>query len=149
MQESKRSTRKFLIDTNLFVAAVFKIPKVTKSLELLLRILKDESIELVGNEFLFYEFMRYAERFRSVTALLLLKGLVDKMEIVEVRGENVSKCKPHFPRTEVKDIMHAATCLQTDAVLITNNYRHFKKIADSGIIEVWSIHAAMRHFIKS
>ena len=39
--------------------------------------------------------------------------------------------------------MHAATCLQAKAVLITND-RDFDRIKESGIIEVWSIREAIR-----
>ena len=39
--------------------------------------------------------------------------------------------------------MHAATCLQAKAVLITND-RDFDGIKESGVIEVWSISEAIR-----
>ena len=43
------------------------------------------------------------------------------------------------------DIYHAATCLQEGAVLITND-RHFDRINDEKIIEVWSISEAIEEF---
>ena len=39
--------------------------------------------------------------------------------------------------------MHAATCLQAKAVLITND-RDFDGIKESGVIEVWSISEAIK-----
>jgi len=54
-------------------------------------------------------------------------------------------CKPYFPEEELIDIYHAATCLQEGAVVITND-RHFDKINDEKIIEVWSISKAIDEF---
>jgi predicted nucleic acid-binding protein len=48
--------------------------------------------------------------------------------------------------TEMSDIVHAATCLYADAVLITND-RHFDKIKKAGIIEVWSNAKAIKRLL--
>jgi predicted nucleic acid-binding protein len=41
------------------------------------------------------------------------------------------------------DVLHAASCLQSKAVLITND-RDFDRIKESGVIEVWNISEAIR-----
>ena len=73
----------------------------------------------------------------------ILKKLVDKTEVVDVNEKFLRICKPYFPEEEVIDIYHAATCLKTGAVIITND-RHFDKINDERIIEVWSISKAIK-----
>ena len=75
----------------------------------------------------------------------ILKKLVDKTEVVDVNEKFLRICKPYFPEEEVIDIYHAATCLKTGAVIITND-RHFDKINDEKMIEVWSISKAIKEF---
>src|SRR2546428_9801599 len=64
-------------------------------------------------------------------------------EVAGIGGQAVARCRPHIPERESADIMHAATCLQAKAVLITND-RDFDGIKESGVIEVWSISEAIR-----
>ena len=40
--------------------------------------------------------------------------------------EEIDACAPFFPESELSDIIHAATCLYADAILITNDH-HFIK----------------------
>ena len=44
------------------------------------------------------------------------------------------------------DVVHAATCLHTGAVLISND-AHFDGIKEVGIIEVWSITDAIKKLL--
>ncbi|OPY47221.1 MAG: hypothetical protein A4E46_00565 [Methanosaeta sp. PtaU1.Bin016] len=44
------------------------------------------------------------------------------------------------------DTVHAATCLHTGAVLISND-AHFDRINDAGIIEVWKISEAIKRIL--
>jgi len=44
------------------------------------------------------------------------------------------------------DIVHAATCLQENSILITND-KHFDKISRNKIIEVWSINRAVENLL--
>jgi len=46
------------------------------------------------------------------------------------------------------DVVHAATCLQYDAVLISK-YKHFDKINYMKIIEVWKISEALEKLSKA
>ncbi|MDD2251669.1 MAG: hypothetical protein PHQ10_01720 [Dehalococcoidales bacterium] len=52
-----------------------------------------------------------------------------------------------FPESELSDIVHAATCLYTDAILITND-AHFNKIKQAEIIEVWSNTKAIKRLLE-
>lgn len=54
-------------------------------------------------------------------------------------------CKSYFPEDQLIDIYHVVTCLQEVAVLIMND-RHFDRINDEKIIEVWSISKAVEKF---
>lgn len=53
-----------------------------------------------------------------------------------------------MPKEEAADMVHAATCLQAGAVLITND-GDFEKIRDEQIIKVWSISDAIRQILFS
>lgn len=68
--------------------------------------------------------------------------------IVNPSEEFVSDCKQYFPKNEMADVVHAATCLQFDAVLISND-KHFDKIREMKIIEVWKITEAIEKLIKT
>jgi predicted nucleic acid-binding protein len=54
-----------------------------------------------------------------------------------LEGE-ISRCVPFFKEANLADMIHAATCLASEAILITND-RHFDRIKRVGLIEVWSI----------
>lgn len=95
-----KSTQRFLVDTNLFIAAV---KKWTRSTDLLVKI--DNPSE-----------------------------------------DNVIKCKKFFPENAIADVVHAATCLQSGAVLITND-KHFNEIRNRKIIEVWKISEAIKRLL--
>ncbi|WP_297504536.1 PIN domain-containing protein, partial [Thermococcus sp.] len=68
-------------------------------------------------------------------------------EIVNPSREEVLRLLPYFPPTQIADAVHAATCMKTGAVLITND-RHFEKVAEEGLIEVWSISEAIRRILR-
>lgn len=153
MSESGRkgAVRRFVVDANVFVAAIKpfskrsrKPPADTGSLALLIRLITDSELELFGDLSLFDEYERLAEELHSETSALILGQLTGKMrEVTEVGEEAVARCRPYLPEGEAADIMHAAACLQSSAVLVTND-RDFDKIKESGIIEVWSISEAIR-----
>ncbi len=138
MQE--KCTR-FLIDSNLFIAAVKG--RWTKSSELL-SILLDSSIELVANKALLSEYEKYA---MELGAEYIFDYLKSRLILIDQSDEEVELCKPFFPDNQAADIVHAATCLHAKAVLISND-RHFEKIGKAGIIEVWTISEAIRKLIK-
>lgn len=146
MKNSKKDTSMFLLDTNVFIAAIKASKKDTKTLQLILVMIENEDIRLVGDEYLVEEFVRYAEEFKSETASAILGALLDKMEFVHV-GENLIKiCKDYIKTPNLADIIHAAACLKSDAILISND-KHFNKIRDKGIIKVWSTSRAIRELL--
>jgi len=110
----------------------------------LMRLITDTELELFGNLWLFDEYKRLAEELSSETSDLILGQLTGKMrEVTGIGDQAVARCRPYIPEREAADIMHAATCFQAKAVLITND-RDFDEIRESGVIEVWSISEAIR-----
>ena len=141
-KKSEKSIRQFLIDTNLYIAAIKNPKKETSSLKLLLELINNTTIEFIGNEFLIMEMEKYAEIFESKRGKEIFRKLIGKNKVVDVDEKFLRLCKPYLPKDELIDVYHAATCLQEDAILITND-KHFDKIKDNKIIEVWSISKAI------
>ena len=148
----KTDPRRFVVDTNVFVAAIKpfsksgrkKLSDNTSSLALLLRPNNDDDLELFSNRWLLDEYKRLGEELSSDTSELILGQLTTKMlEVAEPEKEMIARCRQHIPEREAADILHAATALQSKAVLITND-RDFDRIKESGVIEVWSISKAIR-----
>lgn len=153
MSEPGRSARRFVVDTNVFVAAIKSFSKPiqrssedTKTLSLLIKLITNEQLELVGHLRLVDEYKRLGEELGSETSDLILGQLIGKVKIVVVEEKALRRCKRYLPKGESADVIHAATCLQADAVLITND-RDFDKISQSGMIEVWSISEAIRRLV--
>ena len=130
-----------MIDTNVFIAAVKK--GWTDTTELLLHLLSSGRYRLIANDVLLAEYRKYAER---LSAMDFYEFLVRRVDVVNPRPEDVQKVLPYFPKDQIADAVHAATCLITGAVLITND-RHFEKISRVGLIEVWSITKAIKKLI--
>jgi predicted nucleic acid-binding protein len=146
MKRSGRDIRTFLLDTNVFVSAIKEPAKQTSTLKLIIKIVNDPALKLVGNYLLAHEMLRYAELLKSETASTLIAVLLSKMEIVRVAKNYRKVCKAYIKTPDLSDIMHAATCLQTGAVLITND-RHFDRIRDEGIVDVWSVSKSIRNLL--
>ncbi len=72
---------------------------------------------------------------------------LSKMKIIKVQKNHLKICRPYIKTQDKSDILHAATCLQMDAVL-TSNDRHFDRIPDEGIIEVWSTTKAIKESLS-
>lgn len=144
-KKSRKNIRRFLVDTNLFIAAIKNPKKETASLRLLFELIDNININIIGNEFLIMELKKYTQVFESKRGKEILQKLMDKTEVVDVDEKFLRHCKSYIPEDELIDIYHAATCLQTGAVLITND-KHFDKIRDEKIIEVWSISKAIEEF---
>lgn len=144
-KKSEKSTHQFLVDTNLLIASIKNPKKETTSLKLLLELIEDANIKLIGNEFLIMEMQKYSQVFESERGKEILQKLIDKTKVVDVNERFLRTCKSYFPKDELIDVYHAATCLQERAILITND-RHFNEINDEKIIEVWSISKAIDEF---
>src|SRR3972149_544320 len=132
MKRLRKNMQQFLVDANVFVAAVKNPEKKARTLDLILELISNEDIHLVGNDLLLLEFERYSEKFKSETASYLLKRLRDKMTVVELGENHIKNCSKYFPKNEIVDIVHAATCHQENSILITND-KHFDKISDDKI----------------
>ncbi len=135
----ERCTR-FLIDSNLFIAAVKN--GWTKSSELLSALLGG-SAELVANKALLAEYEKYAQQLEAEYIFLYLKS---RIILISVSDEEIQRCKLFFPESQFSDAVHAATCLQSGALLITND-KHFDKIKGDGLIRVWTISEAIRNLL--
>jgi predicted nucleic acid-binding protein len=145
MKKLRKNIPKCFLDTNVFIAAIKHPDKETRTLQLILKIIESDDIGLIGDEFLIEEMVRYAEEFKSETASWILSALITKMDIVEASDNFIKICKSYIKTPDLADIIHAAVCLKTDAVLITND-THFNKIRDDGIIEVWNITRTIDEF---
>lgn len=138
----RRSIQKFLVDTNLFIAA---IKKWASSTDLLIYLLTDPEIELISNDVLLGEYSKFALELGASEFFELIQSVVI---IVNPSEEYVSECKQYFPKNEMADAVHAATCLQSNAILISND-KHFDKIKEMKIIEVWKISETIKKLLKA
>ena len=146
MSGSGRNTQTFLIDTNVLVAAIRNPDEEKKTFQLIVRLIERDDIRLVGNHHLVIEMYNYALEFRSVAALELLESLIAKIEVLQV-GKNLKRvCKDYFDTPRKADVLHAATCLKADAILITND-KDFDRIRDEGIIKAWSTSEAIEKLL--
>ncbi len=142
---SARDTQTFLLDTNVFVSAIKRPGRETAALGLILHLIESEDVELVGNDLLAEEMVRYAEEFRSETASWLIGALLKKTRFVQVKRSFHAACRRYIRTPDPADLLHAATCLQESAVLISND-KHFSRIAEAGIVEVWTVAKAVSFF---
>ena len=146
MKQLKRDTQQFLVDANVFIAAIKNPKKEPRSLDLIIELIENKKIRLVGNDLLLLEFGKYSEKFKSETASHLLKKLKDKIKVVDVKEDSIKISRKYIPKAEIVDIIHAATCIQEGSILITND-RHFDKISRNGVIEVWNITKAIENLL--
>jgi len=148
MRRQRPATQTFLLDTNVFISALKEPRRQTDTLRLILKIIEEPGIGLVGNDLLAEEMIRYAELLGSETAALLLHALVAKMEIPRTQENFRRVCIRYIDTPDKADVLHAATCLQTNATLITNDH-HFNRIRDQGIIRVWNTREAIRRLLRA
>ncbi len=135
-----------LLDTNVCVSAVKKPLKETETFRLIIHLLEDEGFSLVGSDILALELLRYAEQFPSATAATLATAMLEKMSIVRVEERFIVACSPYFPPSSLADCLHAATCLQTGAVFVSND-RDFDKIRKAGLVDVLTTSEAIRRWL--
>ena len=131
---------KFLIDANLFVAAVKS--GQTRSTDLLVELIEGPW-DLVADEILILEYERCSSKFGAHAFFRLIRR---KVVVIEQSEEDILKCKSFFPPGSGADVIHAATCLHAEAILISND-AHFNRIKEAGIIDVWSIKDAIKELL--
>ena len=132
-----RRDSRFLLDNNLIIAAIKTGWK--RSTDLLFTIFLSDASIFVNKELLFLNKL-YINEILGLPHLFLL--IQRRSILVDPSIDALLACRKFFPESEFADIVHAATCLETGAVLISND-AHFDKIKDSGLIEVWSISEAI------
>ena len=137
-----------MLDSNVFIAAIKNPRKQTTTLRLLVKIVENPDITLVADELLLDEMLRYAELLKSQTAAIIVAALLTKTTMVKVPRNYRKICKTYIETPDRADILHAGTCLQTGAILITNDH-HFDRIRKKGIIKVWSIAEAIERLLAS
>jgi len=143
--------KRFLLDTNVFIAA-FK-SGYTKTTHLILKLLSDPDIELVVNSILLEEYKSWLNKLSSrlpyikEQAEILYALIISKAVLIEPDRNHIEQCKPFIPEGEYADLYHAATCLKANATLITND-KDFNRIAETDIIKVWSVTRAIRELLK-
>lgn len=135
---------RILLDNNIYVAAIHDPVRETASLGLIIKIIQSKDIKLIGNKYLLEEMSRYSEAFPSPTALMLLRALIAKIIVVDVEPRYVKLCMNYMDSSSPVDIIHAAPCLQTDSILVTND-KHFDRIKQEKIITVWNIKEALEN----
>ena len=138
-------TARVLLDTNAFVSAIKHPVRETKTLRLIATLLARDNIQLVGNDLLAREYLRYAQLFPSPTASALAAAILETMEVVRVEPRFLSACQPYFRPGSIADCVHAATCLQTGAVLVSND-KDFDPIRKARVIEVYPVSGALRRW---
>jgi predicted nucleic acid-binding protein len=131
-----------LLDNNIYVVAIHDPVREIASLKLIIKIIQNKQIKLIGNKFLLEEMSRYSEAFPSPTALMLLRALIVKMEIVNMEERYIKLCLHSTDSSYPFDIVHIASCLQTDSILVTND-RHFDRLKQEKIIPVWNTKEAL------
>ncbi|MCW4013876.1 MAG: PIN domain-containing protein [Candidatus Bathyarchaeota archaeon] len=135
-----------LLDNNIYVAAIHDPVRETASLKLIIEIIQNKQIKLIGNKYLLEEMSRYSEVFPSPTALMLLRALIAKMEVIHVEERFIKLCLNYMDSSYPVDVVHAASCLQTDSILITND-RHFDRLKQEKIIKVWNTGEAIENLV--
>ena len=138
-------TPAILLDTNVFVSAVKSVPRVTDSLRLIVHF-PAANVRLVGNELLAGEYLLYAQLLPSPTATALAASILGSLEIIRVEERFVLACTPYFGGRKRKDCVHAATCLQLGATLVSNDH-DFDAIDRAGVIRRMTIGEAVRHWL--
>jgi hypothetical protein len=86
---------------------------------------------------------KYAQQLDAQCVFFYMKS---RIILTDQSEDEVQRCKPFFPESQASDVVHAATCLHTAAVLITND-KHFDKIRDADLIRVWSISEAIKNLL--
>jgi len=114
-------------------------------LRLIATLLARDIIKLAGNDLLAREYVRYAQLFPSPTASALAAAILETMEVVHEEPRFLSACQPYFRPGSIADCVHAATCLQTGAVLVSND-KDFDPVGKAKVIEVYPVSEALRRW---
>ena len=142
--------KRFLLDTNVFIAA-FK-SGYTKTTQLILKLLSDPNVELIANSVLLEEYRSWLTKLSSKLphikehAEILYLLITQKAVLVEPDPEHIERCKPFIPEGEYADLYHAASSLKAGATVITND-KDFNKIGEVGLVKVLTISEAIKELL--
>lgn len=142
--------KSFMVDTNVFIAA-FKSGYTTTT-KLLQKLLSDPNVNLVVDDILLKEYEKWFEILAlkipeiKEQAKLLFSIIKAKAKLQIPDRESIERVKPYLPEGELADIYHAATCLKTNSILITND-KDFQDLQKAGIIKIWSISDAIKEIL--
>lgn len=90
-------------------------------------------------------YRKYANEFGGFGQILFYR-LQQKVEVLELLDDDIARCQPFFPEGQEADVLHAATCLGAGGILISND-KHFERISNAGIVEVWTTSEAIKRII--
>lgn len=133
-----------LLDTNVYIAAIRTPRRPTDSLRLVVRLLEGDFL-LVGDDLLAAEYLRYAQVFPSPLSVSLASAILDRMDVIAVEDRFVRACAAYFRPTDLADMVHAATCLQTGATLVSND-KDFDPLARAKLIRRLTVAEAIRRW---
>ena len=133
-----------LLDANVYIAAIRTPRKATDSLRLIVQMLEGD-VPLVGNDLLTMEYLRYAEIFPSPLSVSLSSAILERTDIIAVEDRFVRTCAAYFRPTDLADIVHAATCLQAGAILVSND-KDLDRIARAKVIDRLTVTEAIRRW---
>ncbi len=145
---AQRERTRVLFDTNVFVAAVKDPRRETSTFRLIVALLQREDVELVGDDILAEEYLRYAQAFPSPTAAALAAAIIRRMDIVSIDERFLAACRPYVPEAAAADLVHASACLKTGAILVSSD-RHFESIRKAGLVSVMRTTVAIREWASS
>ncbi len=133
----------FLIDTNVFISS-FK-SDTAKSKEVFIELIQNDKYNLISNEILIEEYKKYSKMLgpKSEEFFAILK---DNSSIVKPEEFHIKKCKHYFNENSYSDVIHAATALKNNPVIITND-KDFNGIGKSNLIDVWTISKAIENIL--
>ncbi|MGI0149007.1 MAG: type II toxin-antitoxin system VapC family toxin [Thermoplasmata archaeon] len=134
-----------LLDANVYIAAIRTPRRPTDYLQLLIRLLKGE-FRLVGNDLLATEYLRYAQVFPSALSVSLASAILDRMDVIAVEDRFVRTCSAYVRPPDLADIVHAATCLKTGAILVSND-KDFDPITRAKVIDRLTVTEAIRQWV--
>ena len=132
---------RFVLDNNLIISAIKSGWK--RSTDLLFTLLLSDAAIFVNKELLF-EYEKYINKILGLPHLFLL--IQKRSVLIDPSTDALCVCRPFFPESEFADIVHAATCLEAEAILISND-AHFNEIKKSALVEVWNISEAIRRIL--
>ena len=119
---------------------------MTGTLRLIIHLIAEDDAMLVGDNYLAEEMLRYTEVYPSDTAASLIEAITHKIKLIDVEERYLKICREYMETTDLSDIVHAAACLQTHSILISDDH-HYDRIKAERIINVWSTKTAINELL--